>query len=411
MKIAIIGGGASGLITAYLLQDAHDVVLFERQPILGGNIRTLNGNVGAPASLGSTRIENGVLGFHQQSYPKLHSLFRKLGVDLKTGQPTTALYHEKNYFPSNPRHFASPTAIAHLIRSRTYRSLLQEMRTAYAPALRKITRQDEASNVSLENMLTDNSVLRNFMQSLAALAFSTPFEQATGLPSALVSPYLRSTRHPDWTFIVGGVYAYVERLLAGNGFQVECNAGEVKVRRSMDGVDVLAKGEAASFDKVVIATTPGQVHKVLDDIDEMEAALFAPWQDHEFRTIAHTEMSFYHDFRRAPKTPMDMFASFQPDGPHGYNSYMNSVYGLDRKVPYSFAYNMDALIPERRRLHTANHIVPTYSVRAADTRAEIQSLNGRNNTFFVGAYLGNGLHEGAATSALTVSKTLGGDQF
>ena len=46
MKIAIIGGGASGMVTAYLLnKKGHNVTVFEKQPILGGHIRTLNKNV------------------------------------------------------------------------------------------------------------------------------------------------------------------------------------------------------------------------------------------------------------------------------------------------------------------------------------------------------------------------------
>ena len=45
MKIAIIGGGSAGLVTAHLLDGAHDVTIFEKAPILGGHVRTLNRNV------------------------------------------------------------------------------------------------------------------------------------------------------------------------------------------------------------------------------------------------------------------------------------------------------------------------------------------------------------------------------
>ena len=42
MKIAIIGGGAAGMATAHYLDKQCDVTVFEKQPMLGGNIRTLN---------------------------------------------------------------------------------------------------------------------------------------------------------------------------------------------------------------------------------------------------------------------------------------------------------------------------------------------------------------------------------
>ena len=39
MRIAVIGSGASGMATAYLLdKQGHHATVFERQPILGGQI-------------------------------------------------------------------------------------------------------------------------------------------------------------------------------------------------------------------------------------------------------------------------------------------------------------------------------------------------------------------------------------
>ncbi len=37
MRVAIVGGGASGLITAYLLRDQHATVVFEQAPVLEVN--------------------------------------------------------------------------------------------------------------------------------------------------------------------------------------------------------------------------------------------------------------------------------------------------------------------------------------------------------------------------------------
>ena len=81
LNIAIIGGGASGLITGYLLSEAHRVVVFEKQDVLGGNVRTLNQNVQGTALPEGVNIENGVLGFSQIYYPNFHKLLDRLGTD------------------------------------------------------------------------------------------------------------------------------------------------------------------------------------------------------------------------------------------------------------------------------------------------------------------------------------------
>jgi len=46
IKIAIISGGASVILAAYLLaRKGYQVTGLEKEPILGGHIRTLNKNV------------------------------------------------------------------------------------------------------------------------------------------------------------------------------------------------------------------------------------------------------------------------------------------------------------------------------------------------------------------------------
>ena len=42
MRIGIIGAGASGLIAAWLLQEHHDVTVFEKQDRLGGHAHTVD---------------------------------------------------------------------------------------------------------------------------------------------------------------------------------------------------------------------------------------------------------------------------------------------------------------------------------------------------------------------------------
>ena len=80
MKIAIIGGGASGIVASYLLAGRHDIHLFERASYLGGNVRTLGGNVPCDALPPGTRLETGVLAFSIGMYPKFYQLLRQLQI-------------------------------------------------------------------------------------------------------------------------------------------------------------------------------------------------------------------------------------------------------------------------------------------------------------------------------------------
>ncbi|MEM9668965.1 MAG: FAD-dependent oxidoreductase [Pseudomonadota bacterium] len=408
MKIAVIGGGASGLCAAYKLQDHHEVHLFEKRDRLGGNIATLNGNV-TPSGGGTGAIlEAGVLGFHKQSYPNAHAFFDELGVAQATKRPTSALFFGDVFLPSNPWHLLRPPVLAKLLTNADQRRHLSAMRAGYIETFRRIVRRDGVQDTMLDNCLGGEEALDHFIKSLASLAFSTPGDAVSRLPVSLVGPYLGSTRYPEWTALQGGVWSYVQKLLDKSRFRISTGVKNISVTRSASGVSLSIEGEPQTFDQVIIAATPGQVLNILADPSDHEQALFRKWADHGFKTVAHTSDKVYGRMRSVPRTPMDLFVDPE-NGSYGYNTYMNDFYDIAGRVPYSFSYNLDDRIHEENVLHREEHTVPTYTVDARATIDDIWQMNGQQQTWFCGAWLGNGLHEGAISSAYRVAKSLQGD--
>ena len=75
-RFAVIGSGISGLSAAWLLSKRYDVVLYEREPRLGGHSNT----VMADTSDGPTPVDTGFIVFNDWTYPNLIALFEHLGV-------------------------------------------------------------------------------------------------------------------------------------------------------------------------------------------------------------------------------------------------------------------------------------------------------------------------------------------
>ena len=74
-RIAVIGGGISGLGAAHLLADSHRVVLFEAENRLGGHARTV-----LAGRRGDQPVDTGFIVFNHVNYPHLTRLFDELGV-------------------------------------------------------------------------------------------------------------------------------------------------------------------------------------------------------------------------------------------------------------------------------------------------------------------------------------------
>lgn len=410
MKTAIIGGGASGLVSAYLLQKTHDVHVFERAPLLGGHVRTLNGNMTTDRVPAGTAVEMGVLGFHEASYPNFHKLMHHLGVELGSGQPTSSLYRANEYFPSKPGNLASAATVMNVVRSPSYGKRISQLRSAYRQTFRPLLTHDLSNDKPISDVLAGPQHVQDFVQSLAALAFSTPYDDAGSLPTSMVVPYIRAIRGgqaPDWSFVRGGVYRYMEVLQAGAQFQTHLGVEDVKLRRVGDDVVLNAQGQEQAFNAVIVATSPGQVSSIVVDQDETEQRWFADWADRTFSTTAHTDMKQYGRFVGTTKMPMDLFVDHYGRS-RGYNTYMNGFYGIDPKTPYSFAHGLDDMIDPDKVIMRTDHIAPVYSVAGMAQRDEIRRHNGYRQIYYAGAYLGNGLHEGAVSSAMAVSELLGG---
>ncbi len=74
-RIAVIGGGISGMAAAHLLARSHSVVLYESEPRLGGHARTV-----IAGKHKTQPVDTGFIVFNHVNYPHLTSLFDKLGV-------------------------------------------------------------------------------------------------------------------------------------------------------------------------------------------------------------------------------------------------------------------------------------------------------------------------------------------
>ncbi|MEZ4411061.1 MAG: FAD-dependent oxidoreductase [Polyangiales bacterium] len=76
MRVAVVGGGAAGLTSAWLLQSDHDVVVYESAARAGGHAHTVSTEVDGR----SVNAELGAEFFFEQGYGGLHALIERLGL-------------------------------------------------------------------------------------------------------------------------------------------------------------------------------------------------------------------------------------------------------------------------------------------------------------------------------------------
>jgi uncharacterized protein len=410
MKVAIIGGGASGMVTAYLLdKQGHQVTVFERQPVLGGHIRTLHQNVRPNYSDCNLVLENGVLEF-PATFHNFMALMTELNVELEPVSVGSAL------FLNNGNHYFSRRVIEHNFRGWQQWGEYLRLDALYARSINfliktKFLRFLDFHNQSLADHFTRPSIRDTWLKLFAMYSYSMPFELLDDCPAELVIPMLRDDIFVDWVRIKGGVYSYIQKILNRFQGQIFLDVQVVAIRRTAVGANVkLSTGMLLEFDRVVFATPPDQVLRLLADPDSAEVRRFSPWQGNYIQTLLHSDVSMYQPYGIKIGSEFDFFQTDRQHGYWGYNANLNQLCGITSPQQYSLSFNLESLIAQDQVIHVQKHHTPLYTVQAFGDRQEIIATNGEKYTYHVGAYLGDGLHEGAITLAIQVAASIGQNQ-
>ncbi|MDH3686025.1 MAG: FAD-dependent oxidoreductase [Myxococcales bacterium] len=409
MRVAIVGGGAAGLVTAYLLSGRHELTVFEAGSTLGGHVRTLQGNVRCERLAPGLFLDAGVVEFDEHHFPSLGRLLDTLGVERRTAPGSTAL------FLQDGRHFRSPGNIDLGGGGRFERLTAKTRLLPIARQKRQFERRTEG--VSMADLYArpvgdylDGGTYATWLRMLLMYAYSTPYPETAAIPAALAVPMLRAfTRSAKWTAIEGGTWEYLRRITEALEAKLVLDARIDAISRPQGAVEIrMQNGEVLTFDAVVLAAPPDQVLELLADPTPGELRRFAAWRANPIQTVIHTDTAIYGRRGARYYSEFDLFEG--SDGGAGYNAYLNRLAGLppDHATPYFLADGLGHEIDPACVVHEQPHHTPRYTVDALRHREEVFETQGELGTFHAGAWLGNGLHEGAVASAVGVSLRLGG---
>ena len=117
MRIAIIGTGISGMTSAYLLSEDHEVVVFEANDYVGGHTNTVDVSLNGQ----QYAVDTGFIVFNEKTYPNFVKLMKRLDVSWQNSVMSFSVQCEKTgleFSPSTlqfPFHSASQPAAAVLL--------------------------------------------------------------------------------------------------------------------------------------------------------------------------------------------------------------------------------------------------------------------------------------------------------
>lgn len=405
MKIAIIGSGISGLSAAYYLDSEHEITIYEAEEYIGGHTHTV------PVYEGSNTIwiDTGFIVCNPKNYPNFLKFIDELSVSLQKSSMSFSVSSLVNGLEYNGTSFNSLFAQRKNFFNIDFLRMLKDIVAFNKEAKNLIT----ADNYSLSlQQLINNLKLSNYFKNyyllpMISAIWSNDQSAALLMPAIFVCRFLNNhgmlniNDRPQWYSICGGSHTYVKSIVSKIKAKILTNTPAINIMRTQSGVVIQTVNGSEIFDKVIIATHSNQALRLLQDPSKAESSVLSAMNYQTNEVVLHTDINLLPRNRQAWASWNYKILSLSQDKLCvTYN--MNILQDLNCSQTYCLSLNQTAQIDPTKILYKFVYSHPIYNNEMINAQSKYSSISGVNNTYYCGAYWGNGFHEDGLNSGLKV---------
>lgn len=412
LNIAVIGTGISGLSAAWLLNQRHDVTVYEKTSRLGGHSNT----IAVPGPGVTAQVDMGFIVFNPETYPNLTAFFQHLGVPTEASDMSFAVSLRNGAMEYAGTDLGGVFAQkSNLLRPRFW-SMLRDLVRFYREGTRDALALMESPQ-SLGDYLVANgygeAFIRDHLLPMAAAIWSTPSDGMLDYPVTSFLRFcdnhglLRLKDRPEWRTVTGGSRAYVERISASFADRIRLGTGITSLTRRPDGVSIVdTAGEEAVYDHVVVAAHADQALAMLSDPTEAERSVLSTLRYGRNDAVMHRDPTLMP--RRRKVWCSWNYIDDAADGEVCATYWMNRLQPWIGPDPVFVTLNPRVAAVVRDVIHRETYEHPMFDLRAMEAQRRLWSLQGVKRTWYCGAYFGAGFHEDGLQSGLAAAEALGG---
>lgn len=416
MKIAIIGSGISGLSTAWMLNQKHDITLFEKNARLGGHSNTASIRYDDD----KIDVDTGFIVFNFQTYPNLKAFFELLKVDIQKSNMSFGIKDLDSGFEYSGNDVGGLFAQKKNLFNLKFLAMLRDILTFNKNAIQRIEnkndRLDALKNQTLGEFIDDLKLgdyfKKYYLFPMAGAIWSCPLALIKNYPAKTFLQFfynhglLTVTNQPQWYTVKGGSKEYVKKMSASFQDKIKLNCPIVKSVQSGDKIILTTdKGEDFAFDHVIFASHADQTHAIIADKTKDEDAILS-----KIKYSPNT--AFLHkDHNQMPKKKKAwaswVYLSKQKENKVSLSYWMNNLQNISDKTPLFVTLNPIEKINEKDIFGRYDYEHPVFDDGAIQAQENLFKIQGKRNMWFCGAWTEYGFHEDGLNSAIHVAKAFG----
>lgn len=408
-RIAIVGGGISGLAAAWLLKYRARVVLYEAEPRLGGHARTV-----LAGRRGDQPVDTGFIVFNRANYSHLTAMFEALGVPVTESDMTFGASFRGGRFEYGLRDLRAMFAQPRNACDPRFLGMIRDILRFNARALAMAKEEDMPLGHFLERIGTGAWFRDRYLLPLSGAIWSTPAEGILDFPArALVRFFdnhalLHHTGQHRWLTVRGGSVEYVRRLTAAlerAGVELRPGTPVRAIRRGAGGAEITVEGGVERADEVILATHSDDALALLADPSRTEKEALSALRYQSNRALLHADLSVMPR-RHGVWSSWNYCEPAVPSDRIDLTYWMNSLQPIPKDDPLFVTLNPSRAVREDLTYDETTFRHPVYDLAAERGREAIRSVNGARRTWYCGAWMRDGFHEDGFASAVDVVEAL-----
>ncbi len=406
-RIAVIGGGISGMAAAHLLAPDHHVTLIEAAPRLGGHARTV-----IAGKRDDQPVDTGFIVFNRVNYPLLTQLFTDLDVPVVPSDMSFGASIDGGRIEYGLRNLRAVFAQRRNVFRPEFMRMIRDILRFNARAVRDADDPTMTIGDLLEKIGTGNWFRDYYIAPLSGAIWSTPTRGILSFPAQALIRFFENhallayTGQHQWLTVKGGSVAYVTRLEAAlrrAGVTIRMSAPVAAVRRTALGVEIRCENaEWECFDEVVFASHSDDALAMLSDASHTERAALSSIRFQPNEAVLHADTSVMPRRRLAWASWVYAEQKNKPSDRIDLTYWMNSLQPIPHDDPMFVTLNSARPIRQDLIYDTVTFRHPVYDLAALAAQSDIRAMNGTANTWFCGAWMRHGFHEDGFQSAADV---------
>ena len=411
MKIAIIGSGISGLSSALLLSQKHNITLFESNNRFGGHANTVE----IMHKENVIPVDTGFIVYNKLNYPNLVSFFDFLKVetiDSDMSFAVSARDGQLEYSGSMKGIFAQKKNFFNLKFYRMLKDIIIFFIFGYKYAFQ--FKESESLGEYVKRCNFSKEFINDHLIPMSSAIWSCPEKEILNFPAKTLLTFFKNHQlinfifRPKWRTVKGGSKQYVnkviEKLSSDAKNRLILNSKIKSVYCKNDKIEINFEESTEIFDKVIMATHPDQTIKLIKNLDEQSTDILRKFKYQKNIVYLHSDSSLMPKNKKTWSSWN--YISSKSEEKSSLTYWMNLLQKINNSLNVFVSLNPYMKPIKSLTYKKIIYEHPIFNIQTNEAQKKMIEIQGKNNIFYAGAWLRYGFHEDGIMSAVNISSLL-----